>query len=228
MFLDYLKQNYKAYDIEPEDIRIRKQDFLALELPYKKGRCLIGNPPYGNRSNLVTTFYKKSVQLGDFIAFILPIGQLNNNIKLYEFDLVYSEDLGEREYSDRNIHCCFNIYRRPKNGLNKKPDYKLKDVIIKEDVTSNNPKRNKRVKKEDFNYDIRICFWGDATGKEVEYERQYAHEFSIKINNIKYKDKILHMLKNVNWGKIYPKVATPALYQWQIYKYIKDQLPEIQ
>lgn len=29
-----------------------------------------------------------------YIAFIQPISQLNNNLQMYEFDLIYSEDLG--------------------------------------------------------------------------------------------------------------------------------------
>ena len=31
---------YKAYDIEPEDDRIVKQDYLELEMGYKKGRVV--------------------------------------------------------------------------------------------------------------------------------------------------------------------------------------------
>ena len=182
VFLDYLDKPYLACDIEPEDERVNKQDYLSLDLEYKKGRCIIGNPPYGSRGNLITSFYKKSIQLGDYISFILPISQLNNNIKLYEYELVYSENLGIHKYSNKDIYCCLNIYKRPIDRLNKKPNYKLKDIEIREDITSSNPKRNKRVKKEDFDYDIRICFWG-SIGKEVEYERQYTHEFCIKINN---------------------------------------------
>lgn len=47
VFLDYLDKPYLAYDIEPEDGRVTRQDYLELELDYKKGRCTIGNPPYG-------------------------------------------------------------------------------------------------------------------------------------------------------------------------------------
>ena len=49
---------------------------------------------------------------------------------MYEFDLVYSEDLGKRIYSDRKIHCCLNIYRGNPSGLNKKPNFDLKDVTL--------------------------------------------------------------------------------------------------
>ena len=72
-FLDYLDKPYLAYDIEPEDERIVKQDYLTVDLEYKKGRCIIGNPPYGRVNNLATQFYKKSIHFGDYISFILPI-----------------------------------------------------------------------------------------------------------------------------------------------------------
>ena len=47
---------------------------------------------------------------------------MNNVKQLYEFDLVYSEDLGKWDYSGVDLHCCFNIYKRPSSGvLNSKP-----------------------------------------------------------------------------------------------------------
>lgn len=220
VFLDYLDKPYLAYDVEPEDERIIKQDYLTVDLDYKMGRCIIGNPPFGSRGKLIKSFYKKSIQLGDYISFILPIGQLNNNINLYEYELVYSDNLGIHKYSNKDIHCCLNIYKRPIDGLNKKPNYKLKDLKIIEYRSTNIPK--------DFDYDIRICSWGEAAGKEVEGERQCAHEFCIKINNNIHREKIMSLLKNTKWNEIYPSVSTPVLYQWQVYKYIKEQIPEIE
>lgn len=233
-FLDYLGDNYLAYDIAPDDDRIIKQDYLTLDLEYKKGRCTIGNPPYGNKNNLTVAFYKKSIVVGDYIAFILPISQYNNKIKLYEFDLIHSENLGKKRYSDRVVHCCFNIYKRPNGKLNKKPSYKLKDIEIKEAIKNSNPKRNKIIRYDDFNYDIRIKAWGGNTGTksqighEVEYEGQYPKEFCIKVHNDKYKDKVLELIRNAVWEEIYPMTGTPNLLQWQVYKYIKEQIPEIE
>ena len=134
VFLDFLDKPYLAYDLYPEDDRVVKQDYLTLDLEYKKGRCIIGNPPYGTKNNLTIAFYKKSLGLGDYISFVLPISQYNNKIKLYEFDLLYSEDLGVREYSGIKVHCCLNVYRRNPIGLNKRPNYKLKDVEIRESI----------------------------------------------------------------------------------------------
>ena len=221
MFLDYLDKPCLAYDIEPEDNRIIRQDYLELELDYKKGRCIIGNPPYGTRNTLSVRFFKKSIQLGDYISFILPISQLNNNQQLYEFDLIHSEDLGKQIYTDREVHCCFNIYKRPKDKLNSKPNYKLKDITVYE-------KRRTGNDTSPDNYDFAICGWGASIGKEINYKGQYANEKYIVIHNDKYKTQIVDLLKKVNWIEEFKMTAAPALYQWQVYKYLKEQIPELE
>ena len=213
-----------AYDLYPEGDNIIKQDYLKLDLPYKKGRLIIGNPPYGIKNTLSVKFYKKAVELGDYIAFILPITQLNNNQQMYEFDLIYSEDLGNQLYSNIKLHCCFNIYKRNPNGLNKKPNYKLKDVEIKE------YRRGKGgwTIPSDYNYDIAICGWGNV-GDKVEYTGQYVKELYIKIKNAKYKQEVIDLINNTDWEKYLSSITrAKSLNQWQIYKYIKEQIPEIE
>lgn len=223
VFLDYLGNNYLAYDIAPEDIRIIKQDYLKSDLEYKMGRCAIGNPPFGVRNSLSVKFYKKSIKLCDYISFILPISQLNNDQKMYEFDLIYSEDLGLKEYSGIPIRCCFNIYKRPKNGLNKvKTSHKLKDVKIIE---------FRRGSKDvaPLEYDFGMCTWGDGScGKEVNYQGQYAQEHYIIVQNEEFKGKVLNLCKETDWRNLYPSVSSAKLQTWKIYKYIKEQIPEIE
>lgn len=107
VFLNYLNKPYLAYDIEPTDDRIEKQDYLTLNIKYKKGRCIIGNPPFGDRMNLVIQFYNKAVNECDYISFILPISQYRNNMSLYKFDLIYSENLGIRIYSNKKNTLLF-------------------------------------------------------------------------------------------------------------------------
>ena len=220
--LDELDIPYLAYDIEPEDEkgRVVKQDYLSVELEYKKGRCVIGNPPFGSRNTLSVRFFKKSILFSDYISFILPISQLKNNQQMYEFDLIHSEDLGKREYSDRVVHCCLNIYKRNANGeLNKKQTYKLKDVEIIEFRS----KDASLVSQDE--YDLLFCFWG-AIGK-ICNKGDYSHIMGIKIHNNKHKEHIIEILLNVNWFEKYQFVASPALYQWQVYKYLKEQIPEL-
>lgn len=200
-----------AYDIDPKHPSILKQDFLSFELNYKKNRLFIGNPPFGNRNLLSEAFYKKCAKLGDYIAFILPISQLNNNQRLFNFKLVYSEDLGKQAYSDRTVHCCFNIY--VKSNENEKKKYIFNGLSI---VEHRRPKINLN---ED--YDLRICAWGSAIGKQVKYPNQYAKEFLIKISH-EQKVDIINSLVKANWVKLYPMTASPNLLQWQVHKYLID------
>jgi len=210
-----------AYDIEPECDGIIRQDFLELNVKYKKGRLIIGNPPYGNRMNLAWKFYKKSIQIADYISFILPISQFNNTITLYEFDLVYSEDLGKQEYSDRKLHCCLNIYRRPKGGIfNKRKRYKLKDItIIRKD--------KKRYKMTD-KYDVRMCHWGNTTaGKILKDGESYSNEYKIIINNKEKYKEIKNFILNYDWNGYVKSISAKGLLQYHIIEVLKDNIEGI-
>lgn len=219
VFLDYLDKPYLAYDIEPKDNRITEQDYLKLDLEYKKGRCVIGNPPYGRCLNLAQKFYKKSIEICDYISFILPISQLENNRTFYEFNLVYSEDLGFKEYSGVNLHCCFNIYKRPKNGLNKPVKTKLKDItIIRQD--------SKGYKDKEF--DIRMCYWGNGSaGKILSGDESYSGEYKIQIHNESLKEKIIKVLNDTDWKRELNKIAMIRIKQYDIVNLLKREIPEI-
>ena len=211
-----------GYDIEPQcDFHnVFKSDYLTKNITYLEGRLIIGNPPYGRCLNLAQKFYKKSVEIADHIAFILPISQLNNTRSMYEFDLVYSEDLGEQWYSDRKLHCCFNIYTRPKNGeLNKKPVAKLKDVTIyRQDSKGYN----------DREYDIRMCYWGDGTaGKILKDGENYSAEYKIKINNQDLKDEIVDVLTTFNWKEYLNCIAMRKIQQFHIVDVLKQHIKDI-
>ena len=210
-----------AYDVNPEHKSIIKQDYLKLELEYKKGRLIIGNPPYGRCMNLAQKFYKKSIQIGDYIAFILPISCLNNTQSLFEFDLIYSEDLGEHNYSNRQLHCCFNIYKRPINGLNKQKRIKLKDVkIIRQDSKQYN---------EIIDYDIRMCYWGNGSaGKILKDNEHYAAEYKIIILNDDIREDVIRVLNEVNWFDELNKIAMLKIQQFHIYNLLKREIPNIQ
>ena len=60
VFLPYLCNNYLAFDIESEAENIEQQNYLELDLTYFKGRCVIGNPPYGKGNYTSVKFFKKA------------------------------------------------------------------------------------------------------------------------------------------------------------------------
>jgi len=209
-----------AYDIEPEKDNIIKANYLEQDIKYLRGRLIIGNPPYGRCLNMAQKFFKKSIEIGDYIAFILPISQLNNTHSMYEFDLIYSEDLGIHTYTDRKLHCCFNIYRRPVNGeFNNKPQNKLKDIsIYRQD--SNGYK--------DKEYDLRMCYWGDGTaGKILKDNENYSAEYKIKIHNDDLKDEIINILSNFNWKDYLNCIAMRKIQQFHIVDILKKEIQNI-
>ena len=213
-----------AYDIEPEctsdTTMIIKSNFLTADIRYLWGRLIIGNPPYGLHMNLAQKFFKKSIQIADYIAFILPISQLDNTRSMYEFDLIYSEDLGVRHYSDRDLHCCFNIYKSPENGeFNKKPTDKLDDITIYRQ--DSNGYDNKE-------YDLRMCYWGDGTaGKILKPDEHYSAEYKIKIKNDFLKDEIIKCLTTFDWKSYLKCIAMRKIYQYHIVDVLKENVKGI-
>ena len=213
-----------AYDIEPEctsDItKIFKADYLTSDIKYLYGRLVLGNPPYGEHMNMAQKFFKMSIQIADYIAFILPISQLNNTRSMYEFDLVYSEDLGIKHYTDRDLHCCFNIYKRPENGeLNKKPVAKLNDITIY---------RQDSKGYENKDYDIRMCYWGDGTaGKILNPDEHYSAEYKIKINNKELKESITNCLNTFDWKSYLKCIAMRKIQQFHIIDVLKENVKGI-
>ena len=214
-----------AYDIEPQHESITRQDFLEVEEDYLLGRLIIGNPPFMKNNTGSVKFFKKAIKLGDYVAFIQPISQLDNNRQMYEFDLIYSEDLGFVRFSDdRELHVCFNIYKRPENEeLNSKPKLKLKDISFVE------YRRGGNTKIQD-NYDYVIgTFGAGCVGKVPTTIGQYSLEMYIYIKNEKLKDKILNVIKNTDWKSLSKGISgTYRLPQWRFIEILKEKIPELQ
>jgi len=209
-----------CYDIEPDytysDIVILKQDYLCAEIKYKRGRLIIGNPPYGERMHLAQMFFKKSVQIADYIAFVLPISQLNNTNSLYEFDLIYSEDLGIQNYSGIKLHCCFNIYSRPKNGLNKKCKQSLSDVCIY---------RQDQKGYDNKPFDIRMCYWGNGSaGKILREDEHYSAEYKILVLNDNLKNEIIDFLTNFDWKNYLNCISAKKIEKHHIITVLKENI----
>lgn len=208
-FSDQIK-NCIAYDIEPEKDYIEKKDFLKIDIGYKKGRLIIGNPPFGKRNNLARSFYKKSVKISDAIGFILPISQLNNKDSLYEFDLIKSIDLGEIKYNgNTKIKSCFNIYIRPKSGkLNNKPKLKIDWFNIYRDDEKN---------YNNIEEDLCIFRRGSSIGKEkfINKDKQTYKIIVKDKSKINYlKEKIL----NYNWKEYKKHQSAPSISKNDIYR----------
>lgn len=209
-----------AYDIHPQNDNIIEQDFLKIDLEYQKGTVIIGNPPFGRCLSLAQKFYKKSIQIADYIGFILPISQLDNNRTFYEFDLIKSIDLGIRNYSGVNLHCCFNIYKRPiSNEFNKKNLDNLSCVkIIRQD------QKNYQLEK----FDIRMCYWGNGSAGKIlnNLDETYSGEYKIQVDDL-FKTQVVEVLNNVNWKERLKKIAMLRIKKYDIIELLKEKIPNI-
>ena len=219
-------ENCIAYDIDPKDNNIIKQDFLKLNLNYKKGRLFIGNPPFGN-SNKYLQFYNKCCLLGDYVAFILPVSQYKYSLRCYKFDLIYSKLLNEINYQGHIIrNQCFNIYKRPTSGiLNKKINYKLQDI----EIIDYRKYYTWDINKQKPGWDIAMCGWGDGTiGKRINKPHTYAKEIYIYVKNKSYLKQINDLLLEDNIKKQFAnQTSTSFLSVQMLYLYLKNNIKGI-
>lgn len=213
---DTFKNSDNVYlDIEPMTDLVQQHDYLEIDLNHLRNNktLVIGNPPFGPKNTLSVKFFKKSITYADAIAFIQPISQLNNNQQMFEFDLVSSTDLGRLPYFNpdgrsRDVHCCFNIYKRPVGHLNTKKKYKYSNFSIKEIRHST---KCSRERVED--YGPGVCAWGASVGVPIKEGKSYAQEFYFTGDS-----DIVDFCMSFDWKSVCSKTATPSLYQWQVYE----------
>lgn len=222
VFLPFIcDREHNAVDIEPETPSVIRKDYLAEPFQYRKGKCVIGNPPFGARMNTAKQFYKKAVKESDYISFILPISQLRNRHSLYEFDLIHSEDLGKISFSgDRKLHCCLNIWKRPDNGLLlKRPKNDLECAYFV---------RNDQKKFKDFHdYDVRVAYWGNGCAGKVLKEGEYrSGEYKIKIAP-EFKERCIKVLEEIDWKQELDSISMRMLQKHHIIQAFKKHIPGI-
>ncbi|MEG1502580.1 MAG: hypothetical protein RR370_04250, partial [Synergistaceae bacterium] len=125
-------------------------------------------------------------------------------------------------YSGIDLHCCFNIYQRPCDGINTSPtNYSLNDVEVVE-------YRRGGTYEKPSKYDFGMCTWGNGScGKEIKYVGQYAQETHIIIKNEKFRDDIMRVCKETDWRYLYPSVSSAKLQTWKIYKHFRDTIDGI-
>lgn len=224
-FYNILKEKFanvkvSAFDIQPETEGIIKADYLTLTEQYKKGRLYIGNPPFGTHNWTSYNFYKKNIVNGDYIAYIQPISQLNNKIKFYHFDLIYSEDLGVIDYSGVNLHCCFNIWKRPKSlKFNPKPNVKLKEVTIKEYRRGG----SYTLDTIDTNFDYCMCNFGNGSfGNTPSYIGEYAQELYFYCHNKEKVELLKSLLERETIRRYCHSIAAKKMSMAKFYLYLKE------
>jgi hypothetical protein len=155
-FLHNIKYEKIGIDIDPMSPEIIKQDYLTWKPPNRK-IIIFGNPPFGRQSSIAKSFIKKSCEIAEVIAFILPKSftkpSMNNSFDL-KFHCIYSYELEEGSFilNDKpyDVPCVFQIWVKSD-----------KDRIIEKKIE---PVGFKYVKDND-DYDIVIRRVGALAGK---------------------------------------------------------------
>lgn len=128
-----LSNNYKFYDIAPENKEIIKLNFLDLNSNKLKNKYdnihVIGNPPFGRQSSLAIQFIKKCCKFANSISFILPKSFKKDSMQKHfplNYHLIFETDLPKNAFlidgKETNVPCVFQIwqYKNKKRKLTKK------------------------------------------------------------------------------------------------------------
>ena len=121
--------NCIAYDIEPEDENIIKEDWFNVKPFTQKHILIVGNPPFGPRSVLAKNFIKHARKVGaETIAFILPdtFSKLSNQSKTLFPDnwrLIIEHKLSDCNFTtedgkDYFVPCSFYVWTSREGTLN--------------------------------------------------------------------------------------------------------------
>lgn len=178
--------NCIAFDIEPENDKIIKQDFLKLDTKQfnNKKVLTVGNPPFGRQSSSAIKFINKAAEFSDTIAFILPksfkkesvINKLNehlfleNVIDLPSILFYFKNDKFE-------IPCSFFIFKKRREIREKKQIPTVTDFSF--------------VKKEDADCSIRRV--GFYAGRIEDVNVSESSHYFIKWNTAEAKEKYLKL-----------------------------------
>lgn len=123
-FLDALPQAV-GLDIEPDDDRIMRTDWLTHEMD-GHGGLLVGNPPFGRRSSLAKAFIRRGDVLGfETIAFILPDTfrkMTAQSVFGADWRLIVEEALDDDTFEHPDgpvrIPCVFQVWTKRPGALN--------------------------------------------------------------------------------------------------------------
>ncbi len=214
--ISLLLENCEAYDIFPQHHSIKRADFFDLRFDYKVEKTLIvGNPPFGRQSSLALKFIKKSCEIADTVAFILPRSFKKDSVRdkvplthscIFEFDL--NPNSFEKDGISRSIQCVFQIWIRKDREKSEK--YFSKDFSF--------------CSKDDAHFSFRR-----AGGLNVgEISADFLHKSESSHYFIKTKNaNVIETLKLIDWKTIGSNtIAVKSVSKNEIYKAYMEKINE--
>jgi hypothetical protein len=212
-FLDILP-NYIAFDIEPRNENIVKQNYLSWsEFDPLKKYIVFGNPPFGLRGNLALKFINHS-SFADFVCFILPPlfnsdGKGSPRKRVKGFNLIHSEKLEDNifinpDQKEIKINAIFQIWSKNIQNkeyiIEKKPNDKIKIYSLSDGGTPSSTRNKKMLTKCDI-YLPSTCF-GKESMKTYQSFEDLPNRRGYGIVFLKQKDQLHQKCKDINWGNV--------------------------
>ena len=193
-----LSNNYKFYDIEPENAEIVKQDFLLLDYNQFKNKYpkihVIGNPPFGRQASLAIKFIKNCCDFATTISFILPKSFKKSSMQKHftnNYHLIHEIDLIDNSFLvnniDTDVPCVFQIW-----------EYKVQQRNLVENIEPVNFKFVKQNENPDISF-RRVGVNAGIIAKEINNKSIQSHYF-IKFLNNKTVDENIKKLDNIQFN----------------------------
>lgn len=215
-YLKYLPEDTLAFDILPEHPKVIQQDYLKLELPYMEKSLVITNPPFGRANKLSVQFMIKSLEHSDFVSFIQPISQLNQNRTMKNTTLVYSEDLGVISYSGRPVHCCLNIYKKSDEENAK---YEIPGIYGRHIFRQGKYQHDDSILN--YAWDFRVSAWGKI---ELLPEGKFAdNEIVFRVDDPTKYEWLKNKLQICDYNKLLNYVTSPNMPIWRLKKWLHEE-----
>lgn len=194
-FIDDIKllsNNYKFFDIEPDNKEIIKQDFLLFKNEKNKEKIhIIGNPPFGRQSSMAIKFIKKSSEFADTISFVLPKSFKKDSLKKtfpLHYHLKCETDLPEKAFLVNNeeydVPCIFQIWEK-----------REEDRVIPVKLEPINFKFVDKEDKPDISF-RRVGVNAGTIDTKIDDKSVQSHYFIKFTNNIKLESNI-KKIKNI-------------------------------
>lgn len=215
-FLRFLPAGTISYDIAPEVESTIEADYREVKLPYISRSLVIGNPPFGRANKTSVQFIIASLKHSDYIAFIQPISQLDQNRTMKHTELLYSEDLGSVKYSGRKVHCCFNIYHKSDAA---QQDYKIEGIYSRHIFRSGKAQHSDEILN--FPWDYRVNAWGNI--RLLNEDERTDNEIVFRIDDESKREWLEEKLKECDYKGLLSCVSSPNLPVWRLNKWLFEQ-----
>ena len=218
-------------DVEPKCKGVIKMNFFDYVPETNKRYCVIGNPPFGRVSSIAIKFFNKCAEFSDTIAFIIPRTFMKTSVQNrldLNFNLIYNEILppGKDCFEpSMNAKCCFQIWRRIKDGK------KREKIVLKKNhpyfmFVKHGPKDDKGQPTPPSDCDFAIRAYGGKCGeirtKDLSSLRPKSwHWISVNTELIS-KDELIDMFNKLDYSDSLNTVRQNSIGQQELVKLFED------